>query len=50
VINYTPAKEKGLGHSLFQRYAEVLEKREKPLGLCKRDSLIMLKTQYRMVW
>jgi len=49
VINYTPAKEKGLGCSLFQRYAEVSEKREQPVGLCQENSLIMLKTQYRMV-
>jgi len=49
VINYTPAKEKGLGCSLFQRYAEALENEEKPMGSCKEDPLIMLKTQYRMV-
>ena len=50
MINYTPAKEKGLGRSLFQRYAEALEKKDHPVGLCKEDSFIMLKVQYRMVW
>ena len=61
MINYTPAKEKGLGRSLFQRYAEALEKKDQryaealekkdhSVGLCKEDSFIMLKVQYRMVW
>jgi len=49
VINYPPAKEKGLGRSLFQRYAEALKNQRKPVGLCKEDSLKMLRTQYRMV-
>ena len=37
MINHNPAKEKGLGCSLFQRYAE------------KDKDLLMLTTQYRMV-
>jgi len=49
VINYTPAKEKGLGRSLFQRYAEALEEGERPVGVHTVEFMIMLKTQYRMV-
>ncbi|XP_065917902.1 3'-5' exoribonuclease HELZ2-like isoform X2 [Dysidea avara] len=40
VINYNPAKEKGLGCSLFERYAVFLES--------SRYSLMMLTIQYRM--
>ena len=55
VINHTPAKEKGLGYSLFQRYAKIHEKFwsgdvefEMPLST-NLDSMLMLTTQYRMV-
>ena len=42
VINYLPAKENGLGCSLFERYAGVLEAMNSPL-------FYKLTTQYRMV-
>jgi len=41
VINYPPAKKKGLGCSLFERYAMLSE---------NKHPLMMLKTQYRMVY
>ena len=55
VINHTPAKEKGLGYSLFQRYAKIHEtfqsgdvEFEMPSS-ANLDSMLMLTTQYRMV-
>ena len=48
MINYTPAKEKGLGCSLFQRYAEMLSSDEWDMPL-PENSMLMLTTQYRMV-
>ena len=47
MIYYHPAKEKGLGYSLFQRYTEILD-----LNIdmtLPGDSMLMLTTQYRMV-
>ena len=47
MINHPPAKEKGLGYSLFQRYAVILNRdinRALPV-----DSMLVLTTQYRMV-
>jgi len=41
VINHNPAKEKGLGCSLFERYAILFESKGYPL--------MMLTIQYRMV-
>ena len=65
MITYNPAKENGLGCSLFQRYAdkdkELLQKYKKLLDkdketlekkkdlLEKEAKLLMLTTQYRMV-
>ena len=55
MINHTPAKEKGLGYSLFQRYAKIHEKirsREVEFEMppsTNLDSMLMLTTQYRMV-
>ena len=43
VINYNPAKEKGLGCSLFERYVILLE------SSGYWNSFMMLTTQYRMV-
>ena len=47
MINHTPAKDKGLGCSLFQRYAEILESQWDMI--LPEDSILMLTTQYRMV-
>ena len=47
MINHPPAKDKGLGCSLFQRYAEILES-EWNVTL-PEESMLMLTTQYRMV-
>ena len=47
MINHTPAKDKGLGCSLFQRYAEILESQWDMI--LPEDSMLMLTTQYRMV-
>ena len=55
VIKYTPAKKKGLGCSLFERYAKkIAETKDK--GAVKeyaetkdKNSLLMLRIQYRMV-
>ena len=47
VINYSPAKEMGLGCSLFERYAQILDEDEEETLL--EESLLMLTTQYRMV-
>ena len=47
MINHTPAKEKGLGHSLFQRYADILKRDANKI--LPPDLMLMLKTQYRMV-
>ena len=44
MINHAPAKEKGLGCSLFERYAKIL----KGMKLSE-DSMMILTTQYRMV-
>ena len=57
MINHQPAKEKGMGCSLFQRYAKILKKdvnetlpKDKDNErLPKDDSMLMLTTQYRMV-
>ena len=59
VITYNPAKEKGLGCSLFERYAILSQRNgeskdkhslKKYLGAKDKSSLLMLKTQYRMVY
>jgi len=58
VITYNPAKEKGLGCSLFERYAILSQRngemKDKALkkysGTKDKSSLLMLKTQYRMVY
>ena len=47
MIYHHPAKEKGLGYSLFQRYTEILD-RDFDMTL-PGDSILMLTTQYRMV-
>ena len=47
MINHPPAKDKGLGCSLFQRYAAILES-EWNVTL-PEESMLMLKIQYRMV-
>ena len=47
MINHPPAKDKGLGCSLFQRYAEILESEWNVTLL--EESMLMLTTQYRMV-
>ena len=49
MINHQPAKEKGLGCSLFQRYAELLENSNWDMTL-PENSMLMLTTQYRMVF
>ena len=47
MINHPPAKDKGLGCSLFQRYAEILESGWNVT--LPEESMLMLTTQYRMV-
>ena len=46
VIKYSPAKECGLGISLFERYASMIERGDKDQF---KDHLITLQIQYRMV-
>ena len=47
MINHPPAKEKGLGCSLFERYAEILNNDTDMI--LPTGSMLMLTIQYRMV-
>jgi len=49
MIIYPPAKEKGLGCSLFERYAISSEENPEVKNKNSLNSLLMLKIQYRMV-
>ena len=53
MISHTPAKEKGLGYSLFQRYAKIhenIQNGDVEFAMTpSTDSMLMLTTQYRMV-